>query len=166
MQGGRTRTRESAKAYAQWQRQRQRQQRGEHGRGDERAQGVRTEPQGQYKRERASTRRVRGVRTSAGGFERAQGVRTEPRERYKRERASTRGGRGSSNEHMGYERSTGDGTNEHEASAGSANERRRIHRTPRKTLPDLISPRVWISLSQIVWRRCGNFSTTSLFIHT
>ena len=42
----------------------------------------------------------------------------------------------------------------------------RIHRTPRKTLPDLISPRVWISLSQIVWRRCGNFSTTSLFIHT
>ena len=64
------------------------------GRGDERAQGVQTEPQGWYKREGASTRRVRGVRMSAGGFERAQGVRTEPQGRYKRERASMRGGQG------------------------------------------------------------------------
>ena len=37
-----------------------------------------------------------------------------------------RGRTGGSNEHMGYERSTRDGTNEHEVSAGSTNERRRV----------------------------------------
>ena len=32
---------------------------------------------------------------------------------------------------MGYERSTGDGTNEHEVSAGSTNERRRVQMSTR-----------------------------------
>ena len=44
---------------------------------------------------------MQGVQTSAGGYEQAWG---------------------GINKHKGYERSIGDGTNEHEASAGSTNE--------------------------------------------
>jgi hypothetical protein len=38
----------------------------------------------------------------------------------------------------------------------------RIHNTPRKTFPDLISETVEMSFSQMEGRRGGNFSTTSL----
>lgn len=40
----------------------------------------------------------------------------------------------------------------------------RIHKTPRKTLPDLTSGRVEMSFSQMEERRVGNFSTTSLYV--